>query len=250
VTLLPAITAAATHRDRVVRAGCWLAVLVAVSSGLSVMALSAALADPQMATWPQSPALWLVNRASGMVILVLFTSTTVLGVTATGVSAPGWWSRFGTIDLHRRLAGTAMAFVALHVVTAVLDDFVPIRWWDSWLPFVSRWEPFWLGLGTLALDLWLAVVVASLLRHRISTRWWRGVHLLAYVAWLPAVLHAFRAGTDTQGLPGVLVGWLCVAAVVAATAWRLASAPLAVGWRIAGTGVVVTVPVMLHAVVR
>ena len=55
----------------------------------------------------------------------------------------------------------------------------------------------WLGLGIVAVDLVVAVVVTSLLRHRMRHRTWRWVHLTTYAAWGLAVLHGVGIGTDT-----------------------------------------------------
>ena len=41
----------------------------------------------------------------------------------------------------------------------VLDEFVDVRWWHAIVPFTGTYEPVWTGLGTLASDLVVAVVV-------------------------------------------------------------------------------------------
>ena len=103
------------------------------------------------------------------------------------------------------------------------------------MPFVSAYRPVWLGLGTVALDLLLAIVVTSLLRARIGHRAWRAVHWLAYALWPTAVLHGFGTGSDVGHLWFLSVTLACVAAVGAAVAWRLSFAQR-------GTGVAVPPP--------
>ncbi len=46
-----------------------------------------------------------------------------------------------------------------HVVSAVVDSYVDIRWWQAFVPFGSTYEPLWLALGAISLDL-LALVIA------------------------------------------------------------------------------------------
>ncbi len=65
--------------------------------------------------------LWYVTRATGLVALVLLTGTIVLGVLGTGRAASERWPRVVTAALHRNLALTCAAFIAVHVVTTVLD---------------------------------------------------------------------------------------------------------------------------------
>lgn len=79
-------------------------------------------------------------------------------------------------------------------------------------------------MGSIGVDLLLAVAVSSFLRHKIRARTWRAVHWLAYLSWPVALSHSFGMGTDMGQ------GWLialvvtCVAAVAGAGAWRIALA--------------------------
>lgn len=192
-----------------------------------------------------SPALWYLNRSTGLVLLGLFTLVIVLGVMSTARRAPSWWARFATVELHRRAAFLAVVLLAVHVATAVLDEYVNITWVDMWLPFRSDYRPLWLGLGTVALDLWLAVVITSLLRFRMPLTAWRGIHLLAYVAWVPAVLHGVGTGTDGTALPVVVLTFGCVGAMVVAASWRIAVSGLPVLSRVVLGAAVVVAPVLL-----
>jgi hypothetical protein len=90
------------------------------------------------------------------------------------------------------------------------------------VPFVSAYHPFWLGLGAVALDLILAVVVTSLLRLRIGLRQWRAVHLSAYALWPVAMLHGVGIGGADTRLDWVLALYLaCAVAVLVAVVRRL-----------------------------
>jgi len=168
-----------------------------------------------------SAILWYANRATGAVCLVLFTVVVLLG-TAVRLRAklPGL-PRFGTVGLHRTLSLSATTFMALHITAAIVDGYVNITTLDAVIPFLSDYQPRWLGLGTVALDLMLAVLVTSLLRARIGHRTWRAVHWLAYASWPIALVHGIGIGTDT-GTDWMT--WLtvsCVAAVVAAFGIRV-----------------------------
>ena len=60
----------------------------------------------------------------------------------------------------------------------------------------------WLGLGALAFDLLVALVVTSLLRRRLGLRAWRAVHWLAYACWPVALVHGWGTGTRRARRPG------------------------------------------------
>ncbi|HEU5035532.1 MAG TPA: ferric reductase-like transmembrane domain-containing protein [Nocardioides sp.] len=180
------------------------------------------------------PLLWYLNRGTGFVILGLFTATTVLGILATGGRAGRGVPRFVTQSLHRNLALVSVSLLAAHVGTAVADGYVDIRWWQALVPYVgSTYLPLWLGLGTLALDLVLVVVLTSLVRARLGYRSWRAVHLLAYAGWAAAMAHTLGIGTDVRARTGwadlVVAG--CAAVVAGAAVLRVARLAVPAGSR-------------------
>jgi methionine sulfoxide reductase heme-binding subunit len=185
-----------------------------------------------------SQGLWFVSRASGLALLAVFSAVIVLGVAARLGSAPRRWPRFVFCELHRTLALFAVAFLALHVMTAILDPFVSIGWAAIAVPFASGYRTLAIGLGTLAVDFGGAVLLTSLVRDRLGYRTWRAVHALAYLAWPAAFAHSLTvAGSDLRIWWVALVEWGCAAAVATALLARLAeSGPMARRERDAGPG--------------
>jgi DMSO/TMAO reductase YedYZ heme-binding membrane subunit len=117
-----------------------------------------------------------------------------------------------------------VVFLGLHVLTSVLDTYVNIGWLAVVVPFASPYSRFWVGLGTVALDLMIAVFVSSLLRARLRPGTWRGIHWLAYASWPIALAHTFGLGTDAGEQWVIATGTLCVLAVGLSFAWRLHAA--------------------------
>ncbi|HUC59289.1 MAG TPA: ferric reductase-like transmembrane domain-containing protein [Streptosporangiaceae bacterium] len=168
-----------------------------------------------------SQALWYLTRATGVVAMVLLTVTILLGVIGSARVASERWPRLVTAGLHRNLALTATALVGVHIITTVLDPFVSISVAAVFIPFTSSYRPIWLGLGALALDLLLVVLITSLLRDRLNQRAWQAIHFLVYACWPIALWHALGTGTDTRLRWILIVYAACVAAVIAAVWWRL-----------------------------
>jgi len=168
-----------------------------------------------------SQALWFVSRGSGLVLLLLVSIVTALGVATRMGSAPRRWPRFAVSELHRTLALFAVAFLALHVVTAILDPYVSIGWAATALPFLSGFRTLAIGLGTLAVDVGGAVLLTSLARGRLGYRSWRAVHWLAYLAWPVAFVHSLTAGNDLGIWWVALVEWGSAALVATAAVARL-----------------------------
>jgi predicted ferric reductase len=171
-----------------------------------------------------SETLWYVNRATGAVCLVLFTVVVLLGIAVRLRARLPGLPRFGTMTLHRSLSLSATAFLALHITTATADSYVSISALDTLVPFVSAYQPLWLGLGTVAFDLLLAVLVTSLLRDRLGHRTWRAVHWLAYASWPVALIHGVGIGTDAGSDWMTWLTVACVATVISAFALRTAQA--------------------------
>lgn len=171
-----------------------------------------------------SQGLWFVSRASGLMLLVLFSVVVMLGVATRLGSTPRRWPRFVFAELHRTLALFSVAFLALHVVTAILDPFVSIGWAATALPFSSSYRTLAIGLGTLAVDLGGAVLVTSLLRRRMGFGAWRAVHWLAYLAWPVAFAHSLTAGNDLGIWWVALIEWGSAAVVTTAVLVRLIAA--------------------------
>ncbi|MGD0241308.1 MAG: ferric reductase-like transmembrane domain-containing protein [Streptosporangiaceae bacterium] len=169
-------------------------------------------------------AFWYASRATGIVSLLLLTAVLVLGILVNRQGRLPGLPRFAVTDLHRNLSLLSVAFIAVHILTAVLDSYVHIPLLSAVVPFASGYERLWLGLGAISLDLMVAMIVTSLLRGRLNRIVWRAVHLLAYASWPLAFVHGIGASKDLQQgwLLGLAVG--CALAVATAVTWRLAHA--------------------------
>ena len=170
-----------------------------------------------------STALWYASRSTGVVALIMLTGVVVLGVAVQRQGRLPGLPRFAVVGLHRSISLLSVVFLAIHIGTAIGDSYVNIRIVDAVLPFLSSYEPLWLGLGAVAFDLIIALIVTSLLRARLGRRTWRWVHWLAYVSWPVAVAHSFGSSPDMQSGWLLGLGIACVLAVLAAVGWRIAA---------------------------
>lgn len=165
-------------------------------------------------------ALWNLGRATGVISLALLTIVVALGiVTRSGRPLPGL-PRFAVSAVHRAASLLAVTFLGVHIVTLTLDPQSQLRWIDAVIPFGSHFRPLWVGLGAAAFDLIVALIVTSLLRHRIGRRTWRAIHWTAYAMWPFAMLHTIGSGTDARAPWMVWLLVACGAAAFAAVGWR------------------------------
>jgi methionine sulfoxide reductase heme-binding subunit len=167
-------------------------------------------------------ALWYTARATGVVSLVLLTLVVALGIASRSGRPLVGLPRFAVAAVHRNASLLAVTMLVIHVTTLLLDVKAKVHLSDVLVPFIGAYRPFWQGLGTFALELLVALIVTSLVRHRIPERLWRSIHWFAYACWPIAFAHGLGTGTDSG------TGWMraiaggCAAAVAAAIAWRLA----------------------------
>jgi methionine sulfoxide reductase heme-binding subunit len=168
--------------------------------------------------------LWYISRATGIVAFVLLTAVFVLGIAVHGKTRLPGLPRFATQDLHRNMSLLAVAFTGVHVLTAVLDSYVHIPLLAAVVPFSSGYERLWLGLGAVAADLMLAMIMTSLLRGRLNYRVWRAIHLTAYLCWPVALVHTVFSSKDLREFPLIFIGIASVVLIIAAVAWRVVHA--------------------------
>jgi sulfoxide reductase heme-binding subunit YedZ len=164
---------------------------------------------------------WYLTRSTGSVALLLLSVAVALGVADVRRWRTPAWPRFVVNALHRNSSLLALVFLALHILTAVLDSFASISLLDAFVPFVGSYRPFWLGLGAVAGDLLLAVILTSLLRRHVGTRAWRATHWLVYACWPIALLHTVGTGSDVKNVWLQVLGVACIALVLAAVLVRV-----------------------------
>ncbi len=167
-------------------------------------------------------AVWYLMRASGVVSLVLLTVVLVLGIATRNRVRFGRAPAFVTAGIHRGVSLLSVVFVGVHVATAVADPYAQVGLVATVVPFAGSGNPLWVGLGTLSLDLVVALIVTSLLRRHIGARAWRLVHWAAYLCWPVAVAHTLGIGSDAGTTWLRVTTAVCIALVAWASATRIA----------------------------
>jgi methionine sulfoxide reductase heme-binding subunit len=181
--------------------------------------------------------LWFLARALGMVALLAFTLSVVLGATSSDTELPTHiQDRDAAIDrrvlrqlAHRSAAGIGLVALAAHLVLILLDSYVSVTVLGALIPFTAGYAPVALGLGTIAVMLFLVVAITGAARGRLATSaraaaGWRAVHALAYLGWALAMGHGIFAGTDTGTLWTTTVYAACGIAFAGAMGTRLVRA--------------------------
>ena len=166
---------------------------------------------------------WYLARATGYVAWALVTTSVIAGLLLStrltnGRPTPAW-----TLDLHRFLGATSVAFTGLHLAGLVADNYVHFGVADLLLPFASSWRTGAVALGVIALYPLAAVEISSLLMRRIPRHAWRAIHATSYVLFWVATFHLVTAGTDASHPLSKVASALAIAVVVFLTLVRTLS---------------------------
>lgn len=164
---------------------------------------------------------WDVARAGGMLAYLLATASVCIGLLLSlKVRSPSW-PRFVTDGLHRYVTLLALVFTAIHTFAIWLDPFTAFLPAEVAVPFASHYRPLWIGLGTVATYLLVAVWASEWIRPHIGYAWWRRLHYASFGVFLLATLHGIGAGSDTATWWGMAIYGAGVGSVVLLLAWRL-----------------------------
>jgi hypothetical protein len=141
--------------------------------------------------------IWYTTRATGITAYLLLFLTVSLGLLLSG-RAGAWWQGVPVLALHRFVTWLVGVFLAIHVLILLFSSFLPFGPAQLFIPFTSTYEPFWTGVGVIAMYLVAIVVVTSVIRKRLQNVVWYGLHLLSYPAFVAATAHGISSGHDTR----------------------------------------------------
>jgi hypothetical protein len=163
---------------------------------------------------------------SGVFALVALTMAVGVGLAGTDRLVLTPRSRVAAQALHRAISFVAIGALATHVVLEITAHRAGIA--DAFVPFLASGRTFYVGLGTLASDVFILIIITGLVRRRFAARWpwaWRAVHALAYLCWPFAILHGLLAGRSARPYVDWSYG-ACVAVVAIALVVRFAARTL------------------------
>lgn len=143
---------------------------------------------------------WLVNRASGIVALVLISVSVMLGLAmaARALQRPAF--KRAAARLHEHVALTALLAIGAHGLALLGDRWLNPGWQGITVPFALSYRPQFTGAGIIAGYLALVLGPSFYLRRRIGARRWRRLHGLIVVTWLLSVVHTLGSGSDAKQL--------------------------------------------------
>ena len=201
-------------------------IMTALITGLVVIAFTLVMTKPGQDIDAATQRFMLFY--AGVFALIGLTASVGVGLVATDriIMTPG--RRVMAQAVHRAVSFGALAFLIIHIVTEILAQRVHVI--DAFIPFLSPYRTFYIGLGTIASDLLLLIVVTSIVRKRFTAHgkaWrWRAIHYSSYLAFVFGVLHGLLGGRAAKPYVDWSYGF-----AIAVTALAVAARFLAISLR-------------------
>jgi len=161
---------------------------------------------------------WLAARATGIVTLVLLTAVVVMGVLLSHPRQPQWKSAKGIFPWHESLWVFVLSFLAIHVVSIVVDPYAGVGLRGALVPGLSEYRSVPVALGVIGMYAFVITVITARYTKLLPHGLWLKLHRLSAVVLALAWLHGVLAGNDTEALRPLY--WLIAATVVGAVAYR------------------------------
>lgn len=147
------------------------------------------------------PARAVVDYAAGVLSLVSLTSAVLWGLSATDRLILDPKQRLLAQGIHRAAVVAGLGFLALHIWVKITGGRTTVT--AAVVPFTDPKQPGLVGLGTLAMYLFLVATVTGALRSSFVSSgrvgWWRALHMFAYIAWGASLFHGLKAGRAAAG---------------------------------------------------
>lgn len=164
--------------------------MVVLPSWLPKMADSMAGPDPK--------AFWYLSRGSGFVALSLLWGSMALGILMTNKMARNWPGVPAAFAIHEFISLLGIGFSMFHALVLIGDQYIKYEISQIIIPFMSSYEPIWVGLGQVGFYVMLILTLSFYVRKKIGQKLWRVIHYIGFANYVLALIHGLTSGSDTE----------------------------------------------------
>ena len=151
--------------------------------------------------------IWLAARATGIVTLLLLTFQICVGLVLSHPTNKSTWKLSKRVfPWHEHVWVFVTAFLAVHIVSLILDPYAGVGIVGSFIPGLSGYRTSPVALGTLALYAFLITAITAKYTKLLPPGAWLTIHRLSLVVFGLAWLHGMLAGTDSGALRLLYIG--------------------------------------------
>ncbi len=170
---------------------------------------------PATSDYQSQVRVWLTARATGIVALGLLSVAVAVGIAISHPAQARLKQAKRLYPWHETLWVFVLAFVAVHVVSLVIDEYADVGVLGALVPGMSAYRPIPVAIGSLALYALLLTGLTARFTRLLPSGAWLQLHRLGTIVLVLGWLHGVLAGTDS---PAVALVYLAIAAPVVGVA--------------------------------
>jgi len=172
-----------------------------------------------------NPFYWYLTRDMGIAAYLTLTLSVLFGLTISLARVTGERVVWHIQDLHATFATLTGILMVGHMLTLLLDSYIPFSLGNLLLPLSQPTSTFTVDLGVVSFYGMLTLLLSSWFRKRLTYSVWRAIHYVSFGTFLLVTVHGWLTGSDsvTPWMPGLYFG--CTLAVGALLAARLFISP-------------------------
>ncbi len=164
---------------------------------------------------PQADLLfWMLARVTGLAAFLAIAVALLSGVALRTSVLDRVGTNRAWLELHNFSTALWIPLGGVHLVSLLVDRTAQVGAVDLVVPFGITYGRLPVGLGAIALDLFVLVTVTGWMKRQMSQPLWSWIHRLSYPGFALTFVHAILSGTDFS------------APAVSALAWSFAFAVL------------------------
>ena len=148
------------------------------------------------ATVSADPLMWYLTRALATAAYLMLAVGVMLGMLRSIARQNRERLSWIVDELHQVVSTLAMVLVLGHLVTLLIDPFLPFSLSNLLLPLAEPYKPLPVRLGVLALYGMVLLSLSSWIRRWIPYKLWRNVHYVSFLMFVLVTAHGILAGSD------------------------------------------------------
>jgi sulfoxide reductase heme-binding subunit YedZ len=176
---------------------------------------------PASSAYQAQMRVWLAARAAGIVSYALLVGQIVFGLILSHPTNQVTWKLSKRLfPWHENMWVFVLAFLAVHVVSIILDPYAGVGLAGTFIPGLSSYRSSPVALGTLAMYALILTGISARYTNLLPAGFWLKLHRLSIGVFILAWLHGILAGTDAGALrPMYLATGLAVLLAAAYRYW-------------------------------
>ncbi|GIF45870.1 sulfoxide reductase heme-binding subunit YedZ [Asanoa ferruginea] len=130
--------------------------------------------------------------------------------------------------IHQTIALLGVMLGVVHGFTQLAGPMGTVKLVDVVVPFTNPYDPIGIGVGVIAMELFVACTLSVLIQKKLGYTRWRALHAFNYVAYMFLVGHVLLSGSDMAA--GVRWGAVLGSFVITVLLW-LTTTQWYLNWR-------------------